>query len=163
MISLREGIGEEHELCDRGQNIFILLFLIVWLVDSFLFRWSTFLMGSFNWLIRGSIALICLIAGIYLVQGAHKAVFDEAPSDPQVIIWGVFSFVRHPMYLGILLIYLGFVLGSFSILSFVTLVLIFFVYNYLAIFEEKDLERLFGGEYLEYKKRVSRWTPLFWK
>lgn len=30
------------------------------------------------------------------MQGAHKAVFDGGPSDPQVIDWGIFSFVPSP-------------------------------------------------------------------
>ena len=51
------------------------------------------------------------------MQGAHKAVFDEAPSVPQVIDWGVFSHVRHPMYLGVLLFLLGLFFWSLSLLS----------------------------------------------
>jgi protein-S-isoprenylcysteine O-methyltransferase Ste14 len=104
-------------------------------------------------------ALALILIGITIIRSAEKMLFHEMYSG--VIDRGLFAYVRHPLYLGILLIYLGFVLGSFSILSFVALVLIFFVYNYLAIFEEKDLERIFREEYLQYKKRVSRWIPRF--
>jgi protein-S-isoprenylcysteine O-methyltransferase Ste14 len=103
--------------------------------------------------------LALILIGIIIMRSAEKMLFHKTQSG--VIDRGLFTYARHPLYLGVLLIYLGFVLGSFSILSFVTFVLIFFVYNYLAIFEEKDLERAFGEEYLEYKKIVSRWIPRF--
>ena len=118
-MSLIEGIGEEHPLCDSGQNIFILLYIVVWIADSFWLHWSTFLMSSIHWLLRGSIAFISIVLGVYLTQGAHKAVFDTALSDPQVIDWGVFSFVRHPMYLGVLLIMMGLFFWSFSLISII--------------------------------------------
>jgi protein-S-isoprenylcysteine O-methyltransferase Ste14 len=110
--------------------------------------------------IRLMMTLALILIGIIILRSAEKMLFHETQSG--VIDRGLFAYVRHPLYLGVLLIYLGFVLGSFSILSFVAFVLIFFVYNYLAIFEEKDLERMFGEEYLQYKKRVSRWFPRFW-
>ncbi len=94
------------------------------------------------------------------MRSAEKMLFHETLSG--IIDSGVFGYVRHPLYLGVLLIYLGFVFGSFSMLSLFTLLCIFFVYNYLANFEEKDLERMFGEEYLQYKKRVPRWFPRFW-
>jgi len=156
---LREGIGDEHPLCDSVQNIFILLYLVVWIADSFWFRWSTFLTGSFHWLLRGSLALIFIIVGVYLVQGAHKAVFDEAPSVPQVIDWGVFGFVRHPMYLGVLLIMIGLFFWSLSMLSSSIWVGFFFFYDRMASYEEEDLIRIFGEDYIEYQRRVGKWFP----
>lgn len=159
MKFLQEGIGEEHPFCDSGQNLFILLYLVVWIVDSFWLHWSTFLMGFFHWLLRGSFALIFLVAGVYLVQGAHKVVFDTKPSDPQVIDWGVYSIVRHPMYLGILLIMMGFFFWSFSLISISILVGFFLFYDRMAGYEEEDLIRIFGEKYLEYQRRVGKWFP----
>jgi len=31
--------------------------------------------------------------------------------------------------------------------------------NKMASYEEKDLEKIFGNEYLEYKKNVPKWIP----
>lgn len=104
-------------------------------------------------------ALSLILIAIIIIRSAEKMLFHETQQG--VIDRGVFTYVRHPLYLGTLLIYLGFVLVSFSILSFLIFILIFFLYNYLAVFEEKDLERVFGKDYLEYKKRVPRWFPHF--
>jgi len=160
VMSLREGIGEEHPFCDSGQNLFILLYIVVWIADSFWLHWSTFLMSSTHWLLRGSIAFISIVLGVYLTQGAHKAVFDEAPSDPQVIDWGVFSFVRHPMYLGVLLIMMGLFFWSFSIISIIIWVGFFFFYDRMASYEEEDLISIFGEDYAEYQRNVGKWFPV---
>jgi protein-S-isoprenylcysteine O-methyltransferase Ste14 len=156
---MREGIGEEHPFCDSGQNLFILLYLVVWIADSFWLRLSTFLMGSFHWFVRGSLALIFVIVGLYLVQGAHKVVFAEVPSDPKVIDWGVFSYVRHPLYLGVLLIMIGLFFWSLSLLSISIWVGFFFFYERMASYEEEDLIKIFGENYRDYQRRVGKWFP----
>ena len=159
MSLIARAIGEEHPFCDTGQNLFILLYIVVWMVDSFWLHWSTFLIGSFHWLLRGSIAFISVVVGVYLVQGAHKAVFYEELPDPQVIDWGVFSFVRHPMYLGVLLILIGLFFWSLSLLSVCIWVCFFFFYDWMASYEEDDLIRIFGEDYLEYRRKVGKWFP----
>ena len=159
-MSLRKGIGEEHPFCDSGQNLFILLYIVMWIMDSFWLHLSTFLMHSIHWLLRGSIAFVSIILGIYLVQGAHKVVFYEAPGDPKVIDWGVFSFVRHPMYLGVLLILLGLFFWSFSLFSIIVWIGFFLFYDRMASYEEKDLIRVFGEDYTDYQKNVGKWFPL---
>jgi protein-S-isoprenylcysteine O-methyltransferase Ste14 len=116
-------------------------------------------MGYLHWLLRGLIALISLIVGVYLIQGSHKAVFDEAPSEPRVIDRGVFGIVRHPMYLGMLLTMIGLFFWSFSLLSMCIWVGFFFFYDRMADYEEEDLIRLFGEDYKEYQRRVGKWFP----
>ena len=115
-------------------------------------------MGSFHWLLRCSLALICIIVGVYLAQVAHIVVFHKAPT-PQVIDWGVFSIVRHPMYLGVLLIMIGLFFWSFSLISISIWVGFFFFYDRMASYEEEDLIRMFGENYIEYKRRVGKWFP----
>ena len=93
------------------------------------------------------------------MQCTHKVVFDEAPSNPQVIDWGVFSFVRHPMYLGVLLIMIGLFFWSFSLISICIWGGFFFFYDRMASYEEEDLIRRFGEYYIEYQRRVGKWFP----
>jgi protein-S-isoprenylcysteine O-methyltransferase Ste14 len=38
-------------------------------------------------------------------------------------------------------------------------IIVFIAYNKMANYEEKVLEKLFGEEYLGYKKKVSKWFP----
>ncbi len=138
----------------------LIIFIIILVLDSFVFNFSVGITGYVSFWIRLIGALVLIVFAIIIMRSAEKMLFHETPSG--IIDSGVFGYVRHPLYLGVLLIYLGFVFGSFSMLSLFTLLCIFFVYNYLANFEEKDLERMFGEEYLQYKKRVPRWFPRFW-
>ena len=157
---VREGIGEEHPYCDSGQNVFILLYLVTWTADSFWLHLSTILTGSIHWILRGTLAAISMAAGIYLAQGSHNVVFDKSPSDPRLIDWGVFDIVRHPMYLGVLLVLLGLFFWSLSLLSLCVWICFFLFYDRMASYEEEDLLRIFGEGYEEYRRRVGKWIPV---
>ena len=80
----------------------------------------------------------------------------EKPST--LILKGPFKISRNPMYLGmaILLIGIGFILGSIT--SFAGFVL-FIITMEIAFIPQEDmnLQEKFGDEYLAYKKRIRRW------
>jgi len=63
------------------------------------------------------------------------------------------------MYLGTPLIFIAFIFLTLSLISIVPTVITMFLFNNMIKFEEKDLEKIFGQEYLEYKKKVPRWFP----
>ncbi len=158
----RHGLGSEHPLCDRIQLVMIILFLVVWVTDSlsfFIFRYSTVLVDviSFPALLLPS--FVSLGCGLYLVAKSHKAVFGEANVQPKLLDSGIYSWVRHPMYLGILLLCLAFFFASPSLLSIGILVIFFILYDKMATYEEKSLAQILGEDYIAYKKRVPKWFP----
>ncbi|MEJ2130831.1 MAG: isoprenylcysteine carboxylmethyltransferase family protein [Gammaproteobacteria bacterium] len=85
-----------------------------------------------------------------------------APFDPprEFVTSGPYHVVRNPMYVGgfAVIVGAGLALRSISIvglgLAFLLLAHLFVVY-----YEEPQLERRFGANYLEYKGRVGRWFP----
>ncbi len=87
-----------------------------------------------------------------------------APTKPpqRLVVEGPYKYVRNPMYLSIFLTLLGFVvLFDVALLLLVALALLIAI-NFLVLpREETNLEARFGREYMEYKKRVSRWIPHF--
>jgi protein-S-isoprenylcysteine O-methyltransferase Ste14 len=152
------NLGEEHPQGDKLQGLMLVLFLVVWGLDSFVFRFSTY--GALVPLpIRGLLAGATAVFAVYLIRGAHRLVIDEPPEVSMVIDYGVFSLVRHPMYLGSLLVYLSLVLATLSAASFVLFLVVFVLYDVLASYEEADLLRLFGEDYEEYRRRVRKWIP----
>ena len=158
----RTGLGSEFPHCDQIQLIMIILFFVVWVIDSlsfFIFRYSTVLVGLFSLPVLLPPAALSLGFGLRLVAKSHNAVFDCTVHQPRLIDSSVYSWVRHPMYLGILLLCLGFFFLSSSLLSFGVWLAFFILYDKMAAYEEKDLIRILGEEYTAYQKRVPKWFP----
>ena len=159
---MKKGLGSEHPLCDRIQLVMVILFFVSWALDSlshFIFWYSTIVLEavSFPLLLIGMMLFLCL--SLYLTLKAHKAVLDEGHTQPKFVDSGVYAVVRHPMYLGTLLFCLSFLFISFSLLSIGIWVAFFIFYDKMATYEEKDLVRILGEEYIAYQKRVSKWFP----
>jgi len=74
------------------------------------------------------------------------------------IDYGPFKISRHPMYLGMFSILLGTAIFLGSISSLISSILFIIIIESMFIpMEEKNLEKKFGNEYIDYKKRVRRW------
>ena len=155
---MKEKNGE-HPFGDSGQLILLVLFLLIWVVDSFLLRISTFLSDYISLYIRLVILGLLLVTVAYLIRSGHVVVkHEQRPSG--VVSTGAFRYVRHPLYLGSIMFYLGLTVSTASLFSLVLVVLIFFFYNYIAKYEEKLLENQFNEEYRDYKKRTGKWVPM---
>jgi protein-S-isoprenylcysteine O-methyltransferase Ste14 len=155
----REDLAQEHPLGDSGQIVALIIFLIVWLLDSFLFKVSTILATYVPLYVRLIFAALLFILAGYFARSAHVVLFKEVREPPRVINTGVFAHMRHPLYCSVLLLYLGLISTTLSLFSMVLLVGIFVFYDYIATFEEKQLEEKFGQAYKDYKKGTPKWIP----
>ena len=94
------------------------------------------------------------------IKQFNKHSEDPVPTTPSnlIIVNGIYSYTRNPMYLGLLLmqIGLGMLLSVIHIVMFT--VFTYLILKYFVIFpEEKYLEDKFGDVYIRYKKSVNRW------
>ena len=85
-----------------------------------------------------------------------------APIDPprQLIVRGLYRYVRNPIYLGVLLVIVGWAVASGSRRVFVygiAVALLFHAFVFLV--EEPLLRRRFGSAYEAYCGTVRRWLP----
>ena len=155
---MKEKNGE-HPFGDSGQLILLIFFLLIWVVDSFLLQISTFLSDYISLYIRLVISGFILVIAVYLIRSGHVVVsHEQRPSC--VVSTGAFRYVRHPLYLGSIMFYLGLSVSTASLFALVLVVVIFLFYNHIASFEEKLLEDRFPEEYTNYKKRTRRWMPM---
>ncbi len=154
----KEGLSW-HPLFDTAQLILLGIFMIVWLIDSFILKFSIFLGDYVPLFVRMIITPIFIGFAFYLAKSGFKLVFSEEGISSELVTSDIFSYIRHPMYLAALLFYLGIFLSTLSLASFGIFLGIFIFYNYLASYEEKILEIEFGQEYSKYKKNVSKWIP----
>jgi protein-S-isoprenylcysteine O-methyltransferase Ste14 len=155
----REGTEFPHS--HLLQIVCVTLFMIVWCSDSFNLNFSTFLGDFVPSEIRAAVALILIVVGFGVSWQGHWLLFGKK-LWPRLVTTGVFAYVRHPIYLGFILFYLGFVVGTMSLLSIIPWLLVVRLYVSMANFEERKLEERFGEEYLEYERRVPKWIPR-WK
>jgi protein-S-isoprenylcysteine O-methyltransferase Ste14 len=86
------------------------------------------------------------------------------PTNPpkELVITGFYRYVRNPIYVGVLAIFLGHFLwfGYWRLLTYAVVAFIG-VHAFIVLYEEPNLKRKFGAVYEEYLKRVPRWIPRF--
>jgi protein-S-isoprenylcysteine O-methyltransferase Ste14 len=155
----REDITGEHPLGDAGQMVLLVVFLAVWVADSFFLKYSTFLTMYVSPYVRIPLAVIILVLSAYLARSGLRIVFGERRETPEVIRKGVFSLVRHPIYLSALLFYVALLVASFSLLALGVWIVTIVFYIYISRYEEKLLTERFGKEYEEYMKEVPMLIP----
>jgi len=77
-----------------------------------------------------------------------------------LIVNGLYRHVRNPIYLGALLIQLGYIVWFGSPLLIVYFLLFALAFHIMIVFiEEPILRNTFGTDYDEYAKSVPRWIP----
>jgi protein-S-isoprenylcysteine O-methyltransferase Ste14 len=153
----RKFIAEEHPEGDKFQLMMLGVFLAIWITDSFVVR-ATILTSLGPWYLRTGAGALVVLAGVYLVNKSHKLVIDS--DELRLIDWGVYSLARHPMYLGIMLVYIGLAVSTVSTASLLILVGIFYVYDRIAEYEETQIIETMGEQYLEYREKTRRWLIL---
>ena len=110
------------------------------------------------WVIGTTVLIWCFRD--FLVKGKGT----PAPIDPpkELVVSGLYKYVRNPMYVGVLLVILGHFLwfGFWNLLIYA--VVVFAAFSAFVIFyEEPTLKRNFGAAYEDYLKKVPRWIPKF--
>jgi protein-S-isoprenylcysteine O-methyltransferase Ste14 len=105
--------------------------------------------------------LIGIVFNLWTDQLFKKSNTTVKPfKDPTILfLSGPFRVSRHPMYLGMALILLGAALIHGTVITFLfPLLFIGIMESQFIPFEEQNLERIFGTEYINYMKKVRRWV-----
>ena len=110
------------------------------------------------WLIGFATLLWCFWD--FLVKGRGT----PAPIDPpkELVVTGLYNYVRNPMYVGVFLVILGHFLwlGFWNLLTYAAIVSLAF-HAFVTLYEEPNLKKRFGVAYENYLKHVPRWIPKF--
>lgn len=97
-----------------------------------------------------------------LVQlGKNLSVLPHPKKDAVLIETGIFAWVRHPVYGGIILLSLAWACLEASSLMLVYSILLFVFFEFKSKREEKALEQSFQ-EYSRYKARVKKFIPFIY-
>jgi protein-S-isoprenylcysteine O-methyltransferase Ste14 len=137
----------------------------IWLPRDWLRIWGD--TSPSPWTIWHIAALVPLTIGFAIYarcvwEFAARGRGIPAPLDhpKQLVVTGLYRYVRNPMYVGVLLVLLGEAL-FFRSRDFLIYVLIWFAFVNLAVlvYEEPNLRRKFGASYDRYCESVRRWIP----
>jgi hypothetical protein len=131
------------------RNVYTLEFLLAGLIGEDLFV-SIFL--GFILPISNMIILI----GILLIIFGWRKIYR---AKGQLVTTGIYGHVRHPQYLGFLLITFGMNVQWITIPTLLLWPVLIILYYRLAKEEEEKMEERFGEEYRRYKHKVPMFIP----
>ena len=100
-----------------------------------------------------------LIGGGFWLLAAAWPVLYKAQGTRALATQGVYAHVRHPQYVGFVLIMLGFLVQWPTLLTLAMFPVLVFMYVRLSISEERQAEREFGQAWRDYAVRTPRFIP----
>jgi protein-S-isoprenylcysteine O-methyltransferase Ste14 len=139
---------------DRQDRIMAFLTQGFWIGATLYSIFVPFQIGT-PWLWVG---LALFIAGLTALILATLAVAAAPINKP--FSSGVYRCSRHPMYLSMILVYLGVSVAAASWLFFLITVITFFLQRYQMVREEKFCLNKFGSAYRDYMGKTPRWIGI---
>lgn len=103
---------------------------------------------------------ILIVVGFVIIAKAWKVLY-HAQRSHRLAIAGPYARVRHPQYVGFVVIMIGFLLQWPTLLTVVMFPVLVVTYIVLARSEERDALAEFGDEYRGYMERTPRFIPRF--
>jgi protein-S-isoprenylcysteine O-methyltransferase Ste14 len=104
------------------------------------------------------LSFIFIGGGFILISAAWRVLYD-AQQRRALATTGPYSYVRHPQYVGFIMIMFGFLLQWPTILTLAMFPVLVWMYVRLARQEEHDALATFGKAYADYAARVSAFIP----
>ena len=110
-------------------------------------------------LVLAALGLGIAVAGVVSFTRAHTTVNPLKPSTASsLVVTGLYRLTRNPMYLGDLVILIGWAVYLSNAVSFLLVpVFVLYINRFQIGPEEKALSSLFGAGYAVYQSRVRRW------
>jgi protein-S-isoprenylcysteine O-methyltransferase Ste14 len=105
---------------------------------------------------------ILILGGFILLSAAWRVLY-QAQAEHQLAITGPYARVRHPQYVGFILIMLGFLLQWPTIPTLAMFPILLYMYVRLAHREERDVLAEFGERYVRYAKVTPAFIPRLFK
>jgi len=99
------------------------------------------------------------IGGGFILISAGWKVLYEAQRRHALATAVIYSYVRHPQYIGFILVMFGFLLQWPTLLTLAMFPVLVFMYVRLARTEERETRAEFGAEYERYMRAVPGFIP----
>ena len=104
------------------------------------------------------LSFVFIGGGFVLISAAWKVLYD-AQQTRSLVTTGPYGYVRHPQYVGFILVMFGFLLQWPTILTLAMFPVLTVMYVRLARTEEQDAKAEFGDAYDKYASEVPGFLP----
>lgn len=104
------------------------------------------------------LSFIFIGAGFVLISAGWKVLY-AAQRAGQLATSGVYAYVRHPQYIGFVLVMFGFLLQWPTVLTLAMFPVLVAMYVHLARVEEREALKQFGDDYRRYMARTPGYFP----
>ena len=101
---------------------------------------------------------VFIIGGFWLLASAWNVLY-AAQREHRLATTGAYARIRHPQYVGFVLIMFGFLLQWPTLVTLVLFPILVFMYARLGRMEENDMLAQFGDEYARYAARTPKYVP----
>jgi hypothetical protein len=131
------------------KNVYTIQYLLAGLIGENLFALI------FHMIIL-PISNIIMLTGILLIIFGWRRIFK---AKRELVTTGIYAYIRHPQYLGILLLTFGMSVQWLTIPTLFMWPFLVFLYYRLAKKEAAEMEEMFGEEYRKYEQKVPMFIP----
>lgn len=163
--------GKEHRELTLPRSVIPFVWAVIVLVIHILLPWVISKLGPrlgwserapALWNVAGLIAVTTGLAGYAWCLAFHFRSYRTSVrvgfSPPHLVTSGPYRYSRNPMYVAGLFVWLGWAFFFGSPAVFIALLLLWSIFAFRVIpQEERQLEKLFGDEYLKFRRSVHRW------
>ncbi|WP_262712101.1 methyltransferase family protein [Litoribacter populi] len=111
----------------------------------------------------GTIILIKSFKNFSLWKFSGIVPHDDLKEKQELVVEGIHKYLRHPIYLGLIFIFSGYLLFTPTWTSLIHLIALAIYLPVGINYEEKKLIAIFGAKYTAYKSNVPALLPRFTK
>lgn len=169
-VSLEERYGKRAWKICYYLRILMSIFIVGMVINMILWTWIP--IEEFTWLVSTNHMVSVLIGLIIIIPCSiilylslkHGGEEHMKPSEETKLHGGIYKVIRHPGIIGEMPWYfvIGFFMNSLFLVIWGSLFVIIYVPIYIH-FEDKDLTKRFGEEYLIYREQTGALIPKFWR
>lgn len=141
------------------------MYLISWIIGRNLpegILWGHTLFSKFGYLgmyINIGLAIVALFLILNGWYNIYKKYWSKKNGTGTLVTKGVYKYIRHPQYTGLLLLSLGMIIEWATLPMILIYPVMVYMYLRLAKKEEQDMIVEFGKEYSGYMEKTKRFIP----
>lgn len=147
---------------NQKDNLFVFaqfsLFAIFWLDPEFkYFNFPSVL--QYPGLLMSLTGLV--ICGVSILQlNKNLTAFPTPKENARLYSGGMYQYIRHPIYTGVIMIFAGLSLYLGSVFKLLITLMLIILFYFKAAYEEEQLSKKFP-EFEQYKSKTGKFLPVF--